>query len=143
MIIKPSLGMGGVYMLSIVALSFNLANEFFVGIWVSVFTLILVIAVGYIRFPRKIEVAESGLIFDYFNGKSKIVKYKDILHVREKGPRFLKGRILFIAGGYSDILNYSLLSGKSKDEIIGIVNRNVERLGNPNKQRNTDLNIPR
>ena len=116
--VKPSIGIGGVYLFGFLFMAFNLSNKYFGGIAAGICVLTLLVLFFYFRWPKLICIKDEGVIFEFYSGKLVQLSFNTIHKITNSG--LFKWRVIFKNGGWSDILNYSLIS---KDNKLTVYNR--------------------
>jgi hypothetical protein len=129
--IKPDTGQSIVYFISNFAIAINASNQFFSGIVSAICSVLLFCLLIYFRLPKTIVLNDKGVIFEFYAGKSVTLDFDKIHRINKKG--LFKWRIIFKAGGFSEILNYSFLSKKAKQIIYDNYVYHIQSINNINK----------
>jgi hypothetical protein len=114
--VKPKIGTSGIYLLGFLVAAFNFSNHFFGGLTALICAIGLLLLFLYFRWPKVLHLNPDSVIFEYFSGKTIILEYNSIQRVNSKG--IFKWRVIFKAGDWTDILNFSLISKKDKHLIL-------------------------
>jgi hypothetical protein len=113
--IRPRIGIGTVYLLGFAIAAFRFAYHFFGGALAITSVISLLIFFIYYRWPKFMSINPEGVDFEFYNGKVMQLSFSTIHRINTKG--LFKWRVIFKNGGWSDILNYSLLSKKDKQMV--------------------------
>ncbi|MCU7846099.1 MAG: hypothetical protein KZQ93_19865 [Candidatus Thiodiazotropha sp. (ex Monitilora ramsayi)] len=133
---KPNIGLGGIYLVSIILLSFNSANTFVGGVLGGFGAAVLFSVYLLLHFPKFIHLAKDSVTFEYYFKKPQVIYFNNIRSIRKDGFFVFRGRILFKNGTWSDVLNYSLLTALDKKIIIDAFLKYLEI--NPNQEVELD-----
>ena len=112
MIIRPGIGIGSVYLLLFLFAAFKFIYQFFDGVVAILCVASLLILFIYYRWPKFIKISEQGVEFEFYSEKVIQLNFNTIHRINTDG--LFRWRIKFKNGGWSDVLNYSLLSKENK-----------------------------